>query len=114
MASCLFCSIAAGDIPCTEVYADDEVLAFRDIDPTAPTHALVIPRRHLPSLDHLDPADADLVGRLLVLGADIARGEGVAETGYRFVVNCGREGGQTVDHLHLHVLGGRPMKWPPG
>lgn len=114
MASCLFCSIAAGDIPCTEVYADDEFLAFRDIDPKAPTHVLVIPRRHLPSLDHLDPADADLVGRLLVLGADIARGEGVAETGYRFVVNCGREGGQTVDHLHLHVLGGRPMKWPPG
>jgi histidine triad (HIT) family protein len=114
MSDCLFCSIAAGDIPCTEVFADDDFLAFRDIDPKAPTHVLVIPRRHVASLAELAEADADLMGRLLVRAAAIARDEGLATGGYRFVINCGQDGGQTVDHLHLHLLGGRALAWPPG
>jgi histidine triad (HIT) family protein len=113
MTSCLFCDIAAGEIPATMVYSDDEYCAFRDIDPKAPTHVLVIPRRHIPSLDALGDDDAGLVGRLLVTAARVAAAEGLA-AGYRFVVNCGEEGGQTVHHLHLHILGGRPMRWPPG
>ena len=114
MSSCLFCSIAAGDIPCTEVYSDEEFLAFRDIEPRAPVHVLVIPRRHIASLDDLEPADADLIGRLMVKATEIARHEGLTPGGYRFVVNCGSEGGQTVDHVHLHILGGRALQWPPG
>jgi histidine triad (HIT) family protein len=114
MSSCLFCSISAGDIPCTEVFADDEFLAFRDIDPKAPVHILVIPRRHIASLDELGDDDADLVGRLVLTATAIARDEGLAPSGYRFVVNCGADGGQTVDHLHLHILGGRALQWPPG
>ena len=114
MSDCLFCSIAAGDVPCTEVFADDDFLAFRDIDPKAPTHVLVIPRRHLSSLTELQAGDADLMGRLVVRATAIARNEGLAPGGFRFVVNCGEDGGQTVDHIHLHILGGRPLAWPPG
>lgn len=114
MGTCLFCDIVAGQIPCTEVHSDEDFLAFRDIDPKAPTHILVIPRRHLPSLATLEDGDADLLGRLLLTATRIAATEGLADSGYRFVVNCGDEGGQTVGHLHLHVLGGRPMRWPPG
>jgi histidine triad (HIT) family protein len=114
MGTCLFCDIIAGDIPCTEVHRDEEFLAFRDIDPKAPTHVLVIPRRHLPGLADLAEADADLMGRLLLTGARVAAEEGLAGAGYRFVINCGDDAGQTVGHLHLHVLGGRPMRWPPG
>ena len=113
MASCLFCDIAAGEIPATQVHADEDFFAFRDIDPKAPTHILVIPRRHLTGLAELDDGDTDLVGRLLVTATRIAAAEGLA-AGYRFVINCGDEGGQTVNHLHLHILGGRPMRWPPG
>ena len=114
MASCLFCSIAAGEIPCTEVFADDGYLAFRDIDPKAPTHILVIPRRHVSSLDELASGDEDLMGGLVLRASAIARDEGLAEDGYRCVINCGEDGGQTVGHIHLHILGGRPMAWPPG
>ena len=114
MSDCLFCSIAAGDIPCTEVFADDDFVAFRDIDPKAPTHVLVIPRRHLASLTELQAEDADLMGRLMVRATSIARDEGLAPGGFRFVVNCGEDGGQTVGHIHLHILGGRPLAWPPG
>jgi len=114
MSTCLFCSISAGDIPCTEVFADDDFLAFRDIEPKAPVHILVIPRRHIASLDDLGIADADLIGRLMVKAAEIARTEGLMPGGYRFVVNCGADGGQTVDHIHLHILGGRALQWPPG
>ena len=114
MGTCLFCDIVAGQIPCTEVHSDDDFLAFRDIDPKAPSHILVIPRRHLPSLAALQDGDTDLVGRLLLTATRIAADEGLADTGYRFVINCGEEGGQTVGHLHLHVLGGRPMRGPPG
>ena len=114
MADCLFCSIAAGDIPCTEVFSDDEFLAFRDIDPKAPTHVLVIPRRHVGSLAELTDGDAGLLGRLVVRATAIAKDEGLNPGGYRLVINCGEDGGQTVDHLHLHLLGGRSLSWPPG
>jgi len=113
MASCLFCDIAAGEVPATQVHADEDFFAFRDIDPKAPTHVLVIPRRHLSGLAELGDGDIDLVGRLLVTATRIAAAEEL-EAGYRFVINCGDDGGQTVNHLHLHILGGRPMRWPPG
>ena len=114
MSSCLFCDIVAGEVPCTQVASNKEFLAFRDIAPQAPIHILVIPRRHIASLVDLCPEDAYLMGRLVVFAKEIATAEGLAESGYRFVVNCGDEGGQTVDHIHLHLLGGRPLNWPPG
>ena len=114
MGSCLFCDIAGGHIPCNEVYGDDDFLAFSDIDPKAPSHMLVIPRRHVASLADLTETDVDLVGRLVLTATRVAAAAGLAEAGYRFVINCGEEGGQTVHHLHLHILGGRPMRWPPG
>ena len=111
---CLFCAIAAGDIPSTQVHADDLVVAFRDIAPRAPTHILLIPREHIPSAADLTEAHGPLLGRLFEVAADIARREGIAEDGYRLTSNVGRWGGQTVDHLHLHLMGGRPFTWPPG
>jgi len=114
MNDCLFCKIIAGEIPCTEVFVDDDFQAFRDIDPKAPTHILIIPRRHISGLSALTAEDSDLVGKLLTTAAAIAANEGLAENGYRFVINEGADGGQTVDHLHLHILGGRPLSWPPG
>jgi len=114
MSPCLFCDIATGKIPCTEVYSDENLLAFRDIDPKAPIHVLVIPRRHISGLNDLQSEDLQLLGQMQLAAAEIARQEGIAEEGYRFVINCGEDGGQTVDHLHLHLLGGRSMEWPPG
>jgi histidine triad (HIT) family protein len=114
MGTCLFCDIAAGKIPCTEVHSDDNFLAFRDIDPKAPTHILVIPRRHVAALTELQDDDAEMAGQLVIAAARIASAEGLDDAGYRFVINCGSDGGQTVDHLHLHILGGRPLQWPPG
>lgn len=111
---CIFCRIAAGDIPAKIVAHDDDAVAFRDIDPKAPTHILVIPRRHIASARKLEPADAALAGRLLLMATSIAASEGIADSGYRLVVNTGAEGGQSVDHLHVHLLGGRVMRWPPG
>jgi histidine triad (HIT) family protein len=111
---CLFCRIAADEIPSTKVYEDDLVVAFRDIAPRAPTHILVIPRDHIPSAADLTEDHAPLLGRLFAVTARIARDEGIAEGGYRLVSNVGRWGGQTVDHLHIHLLGGRPFSWPPG
>jgi histidine triad (HIT) family protein len=111
---CIFCRIAAGEIPAKIVAQDEEAVAFRDIDPRAPTHILVIPRRHIPSTSHLDPEDTPLAGRLLLMAAAIAAGEGLDGTGYRLVINTGLQGGQSVDHLHIHILGGRAMRWPPG
>ncbi len=110
---CLFCRIVAGEIPATLVHEGDDVLAFRDIDPKAPTHVLVIPRRHIASLDHVGDGDRDLLGRLLLVARDVARAEGL-EGGWRVVANVGPDGGQSVDHLHVHVLGGRSLGWPPG
>ena len=113
-ADCLFCRIAAGTIPATIVHDDEDVIAFRDIAPRAPTHILVMPREHIASAANLTDADATLVGRIFAMAADIARSEGIAEDGYRIVTNIGTWGGQTVDHLHFHLMGGRAFEWPPG
>jgi histidine triad (HIT) family protein len=110
---CLFCKIAAGTIPAKMVKEDDRAIAFRDLNPQAPTHVLVVPRKHIASLDVLDDADAALVGHLHVLARQIAAAEGLSD-GWRTVFNVGAHAGQTVLHIHLHVLGGRPLGWPPG
>lgn len=112
--SCLFCRILAGQIPATVVHETADTLAFRDINPRAPTHVLVIPRRHIQSVAHLAPEDQALAGQLLLVAAEIARQEGFADRGYRVVSNIGEWGGQSVDHLHLHLMGGRSFTWPPG
>jgi len=112
--SCLFCRIVAGEVPSTQVAADDTVVAIRDISPRAPTHVLLMPRDHIASAAELTDADGDLVGHIFAMAADIAREEGIAEGGYRIVTNIGEWGGQTVDHLHFHLMGGRAFSWPPG
>lgn len=114
MEDCIFCKIVAGDIPADIVYEDDQVIAFRDLNPQAPTHVLVIPRRHIASLNDLSPDDEAVIGRLFSAARNIAVREGFADAGYRTVINCNADGGQTVFHVHLHLLGGRPMHWPPG
>lgn len=111
---CLFCKIANGDIPSTEVYSDAEFYAFRDLHPAAPTHILIVPREHIATIAETDPADAGLIGKMIIRANEIARQEGIAEDGFRYVINCNPHGGQTVYHIHLHILGGRPMSWPPG
>ena len=111
---CLFCRIAAGEIPANVVYSDDEVMAFRDIAPRAPIHVLVIPRRHFVSVMDLREEDTPLLGRMFAVIREVARQDGIAESGFRVVSNAGRDGGQTVDHLHFHVFGRRFMTWPPG
>jgi histidine triad (HIT) family protein len=111
---CLFCRIVAGELPSTRVHEDDLVVAIRDINPQAPTHILLLPRRHIPSADDLTARDGDLLARIFEDVAQLARAEGIAESGYRVVTNVGRDGGQTVDHLHFHLLGGRRFTWPPG
>jgi histidine triad (HIT) family protein len=113
MADCLFCKIRDGAIPAKEVYQDDRALAFRDINPQAPTHILIIPRKHIASLNELTDEDTALVGHLHMVAAKLARDEGLTR-GYRTLFNTGPEAGQTVFHLHLHLLGGRVMEWPPG
>ncbi len=114
MAECLFCRIAAGEVPATLVHEDDVVIAIRDIAPRAPTHVLLIPRRHVASAAELTEDDGPMLGRLFEVGATVARNEGIADQGYRLVSNVGRWAGQTVEHLHVHLLGGRPFSWPPG
>ena len=114
MSNCLFCRIIAGEIPGAIVHQDDQVIALEDINPQAPLHVLVIPRKHIPTLNDLAPADDGLVGEMMRRAAAIAREHGYAERGYRTVFNCNRDAGQTVFHIHLHVLGGRALGWPPG
>jgi histidine triad (HIT) family protein len=109
---CIFCRIAAGEIPSARVAENARAVAFRDLHPQAPVHVLVVPRRHVASL--AEAADGEELGALLLLAQEVARREGIADTGYRVVTNVGADGGQTVPHLHLHVLGGRGMQWPPG
>ena len=111
---CLFCRIVAGEIPSTRAHEDELIVAIRDIAPRAPTHILLLPRRHIPSALDLTEADAPTVGRIFAVSADLARSEGIADAGYRLVSNVGRWGGQTVDHLHVHLMGGRAFEWPPG
>ncbi|RME28001.1 MAG: histidine triad nucleotide-binding protein [Deltaproteobacteria bacterium] len=110
----IFQKIIDREIPADIVFEDDEVLAFRDVNPQAPTHILVIPKKPIVSVAEAGPADAALLGRLLLVAAEIARQQGLEEGGYRLVTNVGRDGGQSVFHLHVHLLGGRPMGWPPG
>ncbi len=113
MSDCIFCKIADGTIPATLLHADDDIVAFADLHPEAPTHVLIIPRRHLASLDQLD-GEVSLAGGLLLAAQKVARTLGVVESGYRVVVNTGADAGQSVHHLHLHLLAGRSLGWPPG
>ena len=111
--SCLFCKIIDGSIPSTRVYEDDQCIAFADIHPQAPVHVLIVPREHIGSLAEAGSEHGPLLGHLLSTAKELARQKGLSN-GYRTVINTGSDGGQTVDHLHLHLLGGRPMHWPPG
>ncbi len=111
--ACLFCRIATGELPVDALHEDDQVVAFRDIHPQAPVHFLVIPRRHVQSLAHTAREHAPLLGHMLTIAAELAAAQGLKK-GFRTVINAGEHGGQTVDHLHIHILGGRPMGWPPG
>ncbi len=112
--TCLFCRIARGESPAQIVRATPDLVAFRDLHPQAPTHILIVPRRHLSSVSALEPGDAETVGRLFLAAREIAEAEGIAQGGYRMVINAGPDAGQSVFHLHLHLLGGRGMAWPPG
>ena len=114
MKECLFCKIIARTIPAAFVYEDELVVAFDDINPQAPTHTLIIPRKHMTSIAEAQDSDVGLLGRMMLAGNTIARQKGIADAGYRLVVNTGVHGGQTVFHLHLHILGGRHLAWPPG
>jgi histidine triad (HIT) family protein len=114
MESCVFCRVAEGAAPARVLFANDDVVAFHDMAPRAPVHVLVIPRRHITSVASATGGDTAILGKLLLAAAEVARTTGIAETGYRVVTNHGSSAGQSVYHLHLHVLGGRPMGWPPG
>ncbi len=114
MSNCLFCRIAAGEIPATKVYEDDRIVAFNDINPQAPMHVLVIPREHVATLNDITAAHDGLVGEMVRRGAAIAEAKGYRESGFRTVFNCNADAGQAVFHIHLHVLGGRKLAWPPG
>ncbi|HBX70332.1 MAG TPA: hypothetical protein DEH25_13375 [Chloroflexi bacterium] len=111
---CIFCKILAGEIPSTQVYRDEQVTAFRDIHPAAPTHVLIIPNRHISSVNDVTEADEGLMGHLFTAAKQIAKAEGIAESGYRLIINTGPDGGQEVFHLHLHLLGGQRMRHPMG
>jgi histidine triad (HIT) family protein len=111
---CLFCKFVSGEIPADIVHETDQVLAFRDINPQAPTHVLIIPRKHIPTVNDLRDADTDIVGQLFAAARDIAKVEGIDKPGFRMTMNCNKAAGQTVFHLHLHLLGGRNFTWPPG
>jgi histidine triad (HIT) family protein len=114
VADCLFCKIAAGEIPATLVHKDEHLIAFKDINPQAPMHVLIVPRRHIATLNDLTPADDGLVGEMVRRAAALAVEHGHGDRGYRTVFNCNADAGQTVFHIHLHVLGGRSLHWPPG
>ncbi len=114
MSDCIFCKIASGEINASIVYQDDDVVAFNDLNPQAPTHVLVIPRKHVSRISELEEADAALAGRLILAANQIARDLGFVEEGYRLVLNCNEGAGQSVWHVHLHLLGGRTFGWPPG
>jgi histidine triad (HIT) family protein len=112
--TCLFCQIIAGAVPARTIYEDDSLVVLYDINPQAPVHVLVVPRRHIATLNDLQPDDEPLLGAMLSRAAAVAAELGIAARGYRAVFNCNRDAGQTVFHIHLHVLGGRPLRWPPG
>lgn len=112
MKDCLFCKIINKEIPADIVYEDDDFFAFKDINPQSPIHLLVVPKKHIPSVNHFESEDKELIGRLFLVAKGIARDQGVAEEGYRLIINVGKKAGQTVDHLHLHLLGGKTLPWP--
>lgn len=114
MSDCLFCKINKGEIPAEILYQDDDVTVFRDVNPQAPVHFLVIPKKHISTLNDLQPDDGMLIGKMLLTAKNVAADLGISESGYRTTMNCNSGAGQTVYHIHLHVLGGRQMNWPPG
>lgn len=114
MNNCLFCKIIAGEIPSKKVFENDTIFAFRDIDPKAPTHILIIPKEHITTTNDLNNSHKSLVGEIFITAKEIAELEGITDSGYRTVFNCNKDGGQAVYHIHLHLLGGRQMTWPPG
>jgi len=114
MSECPFCGIASGKIKSDVVYSDERLVAFKDLNPAAPVHVLIIPRKHIATLNDLADSDADLMGRVLLAAKKIAADKGIAEPGYRIVINCNKDAGQAVGHIHFHLLGGRHLGWPPG
>jgi histidine triad (HIT) family protein len=114
MSDCIFCKISAREIPSRKIYEDDEMLAFHDVSAMAPVHFLLIPKKHIRNIMELEPSDTALAGRMLNKAQELAVEQGCGDKGARLVINCKSDGGQTVDHLHIHVLGGRPLDWPPG
>ena len=114
MEDCVFCRIVAGEIGADVVYSDDQLLAFRDIDPKAPVHILIIPKKHIETLFDLEDADSGTMGRIVGCAGELAREEGLMESGFRLVANCGDQAGQSVPHIHFHLMGGRSLTWPPG
>ncbi len=114
MPDCIFCKIADGEIQSTIVYSDDDLVAFEDVNPQAPVHILVIPRRHISTLNDLSVGDSDTIAKMIIAAAEIAKDRGISDSGYRLVFNCNRGAGQSVFHIHMHLLGGRSMNWPPG
>lgn len=111
MKDCLFCKIINKEIPADIIYESENVLAFKDIEPKAPVHILIVPKKHIPSINHLEPKDKELIGELFFIAQEIARKQKVARSGYRLIFNIGKDAGQTIDHLHLHLLGGKKLPW---
>lgn len=114
MGDCIFCKIITGDIPSKKIYEDDKVFAFEDINPEAPVHVLIVPKIHIASINELSEKHESLIGHIFIVSKKIANEYNIEDNGYRVVTNCGKDGGQTVDHIHFHLLGGRNLKWPPG
>ncbi len=114
MDECLFCRIIKGEIPCTKVYEDEMVFSFKDIDPKAPVHVLVLPKKHISSLNEVTKDDSEIIAHIFMVIEKLAKELGISESGYRVVSNCGEDGGQSVSHIHFHLLGGRSLQWPPG
>lgn len=110
----IFGKILRGEVPSIRVWEDEHCIAFRDVNPAAPTHILVIPRKHIPTLNDIEEEDKECIGHMVYVVGQIAKQEGIAQEGYRLVINCNEQGGQTVYHLHMHILGGRQLSWPPG
>lgn len=114
MPECIFCKIVNGDIPADKVYEDDKVIAFNDVNPQSPTHVLIIPKEHIPSTNNIDENNSQIISHIFIVISKIVKEKGLENQGYRIVNNCGEFGGQTVEHVHFHLLGGRQLQWPPG
>lgn len=114
MSDCIFCKIIKGEIPNTKIYEDDKIISFKDIEPAAPVHVLIIPKKHIESLNEVDDEAAEIIAHIFKTVPKLVRELGISEDGYRIVSNCGKDGGQSVEHVHFHLLGGRSLNWPPG